>query len=107
MREYCADFETNTYIDDCHVWAWGAADICENPEDTFEYGTSLDEFMEHVFAHPGRYWFHNLKFDGSVITSWLLSHGYEHTEDRPRAGQFSALIDARSRRSQNIRLGDE
>jgi hypothetical protein len=93
MREYCADFETNTYIDDCHVWAWGAADICENPEDTFEYGTSLDEFMEHVFAHPGRYWFHNLKFDGSFITSWLLSHGYEHTEDRPRAGQFSALID--------------
>ena len=93
MREYCADFETNTYIDDCHVWAWGVADICENPEDTFAYGTSLDEFMEHAFAHPGRYWFHNLKFDGSFITSWLLSHGYEHTEDRPRTGQFSALID--------------
>ena len=93
MREYCADFETNTYIDDCHVWAWGVAEICENPADAFTYGAELDDFMAHAFKHPGRYWFHNLKFDGSFICSWLLAHGYKHTEDRPKAGEFSALID--------------
>lgn len=93
MREYCADFETNTYVDDCHVWAWGVAEACDNAEDTFEYGASLDGFMEHVFAHSGRYWFHNLKFDGSFITSWLLNNGFEHVETRPKSGQFSALID--------------
>lgn len=93
MREYCADFETNTYIDDCHVWAWGVAEICENPHDTFKYGADLDGFMEHALKHKGRYWFHNLKFDGSFIVSWLLAHDYEHTEARPKKGQFSALID--------------
>lgn len=93
MREYCADYETNTYIEDCHVWAWGIAEICENPEDTFLHGASIDEFMAWVFNHPGRYWFHNLKFDGSFIVSWLLAHEYEHTEGKPKAGQFSALID--------------
>lgn len=93
-REYCADFETTTDAEDCRVWAWGCAQATEQAAETFTHGIDLDGFMAYVIAHPGRYWFHNLKFDGSFILNWLLRHGYEAcTEMRPGKGQFSATID--------------
>lgn len=92
MREYCADFETTTEYDDCRVWAWGMAPVGGNLE-TFEWGCDIDSFMDHVKQHPGRYWFHNLKFDGSFIMHWLLSHDYVPVDGQAQAGQFSPLID--------------
>lgn len=94
-RHFCADFETTTFVDDCRVWAWGAARVCDEPEETFVYGTDIDGFMEWALEQSGaRIWFHNLKFDGSFIMSWLLNHGYDACTDmRPPAGKFSATID--------------
>lgn len=94
-RHFCADFETTTFVDDCRVWAWGAARVCDEPEETFVYGTDIDGFMEWALEQSGaRIWFHNLKFDGGFIMSWLLNHGYDACTDmRPPAGKFSATID--------------
>ena len=91
-REYTADFETTTDPEDCRVWAWGVASVGE--PDTFVYGNTIDGFMAYIDEHPGRYWFHNLRFDATFVMCHLLSHGYAHVLDgRCRAGQFSALID--------------
>lgn len=81
MKKYTADFETTTKADDCRVWAYAISEI-GNPEH-FEYGNSLDEFME-ICANPKEnavYYFHNLKFDGEFIIYWLLSNGYEFIQD--------------------------
>ena len=44
-RHFCADFETTTFVDDCRVWAWGAARVCDEPEETFVHGTDIDGFI--------------------------------------------------------------
>lgn len=89
--EYTADFETTTDPDDCRVWAWGVAVVGQ--PDTFVYGTDIDTFLAYMDEHPGRYWFHNLRFDGAFVMVRLLETGYAHTCERPRGKQFSALID--------------
>ena len=89
--EYTADFETTTDPEDCRVWAWGVS-VVGAPE-TFVYGTDIDGFLAYIDEHPGRYWFHNLRFDGSFVMVRLLETGYAHTCDKPRGRQFSALID--------------
>ena len=69
--EYTADFETTTDAYDCRVWAWGVAQVGQ-PE-TFTYGIS--------------------RFDSTFVMCYLLESGWVHVENRPRKGQFSALID--------------
>jgi hypothetical protein len=96
--EYSADFETNTSAEGCAanpVWAWGVAPVGANTDDLFEYGTSIESFMEWAFDHPGRYWFHNAGFDSKFIISWLLTTGFIHVEERePGAGEFTLLMDS-------------
>lgn len=70
-----ADFETTTDPDDCRVWAGCAVDI-----DSLEIaylGTDLDGFMEFLRDKNSICYFHNLKFDGEFILSWLLSNGFK------------------------------
>ena len=62
MRKFTADFETTTDPNDCRVWAYA---ICEiGDPDNFQYGNSIDDFMEWC-AGKENYLvlFHNLKFD--------------------------------------------
>lgn len=93
-KVYAADFETTTDINDCRVWAYG---LCEvgNPTN-FIYGNSIDEFMEICSSPKYNYtlYFHNLKFDGEFIISWLLNNGYKHIEDKKnrKAKTFTTLI---------------
>lgn len=89
--EYTADFETTTDADDCRVWAWGVAQV--GAPETFTYGISIETFVDFILARPGRYWFHNLRFDSTFVMCHLLESGWVHVESRPRKGQFSALID--------------
>lgn len=94
MKKYTADFETTTRADDCRVWAYAISEI-GNP-DNFEYGTTIDDFME-VCADPKQnavYYFHNLKFDGEFIIYWLLSNGFEYVEDKKDrvSKSFTTLI---------------
>lgn len=94
MKKYTADFETTTRADDCRVWAYAISEI-GNP-DNFEYGTTIDDFME-ICANPKQnavYYFHNLKFDGEFIIYWLLSNGFEYVEDKKDrvSKSFTTLI---------------
>lgn len=94
MIGYTADFETTTDEKDCRVWAWAVSSI-EDPTD-FQYGNSFDSFIEFC-SHPKKnytLYFHNLKFDGSFIISWLLHNGFEHVTDKKnkKDNTFTTLI---------------
>lgn len=82
IRCYSADFETTTDVNDCRVWAWAVSNI-DDAED-FIYGNSMESFMKFCAEPKINYklWFHNLKFDGSYIISYLLSNGYTWIGDK-------------------------
>lgn len=90
---YTADFETTTDPDDCRVWACG---ICSIDNDfKFQYGNSMEWFIEFCLEHSGdTLYFHNLKFDGEFIMSYLFNHGFKHVTDRHdlKSKTFTSLI---------------
>lgn len=93
MRSWAADFETTTTADDCRVWAWAASAV-DNP-DFVETGNDMDTFMEWLELQDGcRVLFHNLKFDGKFILSWLFAHGWCWVPDKDSATPmcFTTLI---------------
>ena len=91
---WAADFETTTDENDCRVWAYS---IC-NVEDfsKFEYGNSLDGFMKFCANPKENYtmYFHNLRFDGEYILSWLFKHNFTHipTAKERQDCTFTTLI---------------
>lgn len=90
--EWVADTEATTDPSDCRVWAWGAARVGDTS--SFVYGNSIDGLMQHMFDNPGRYWFHNLKYDVAFIFVWLAEHGYAWVKDKPTAAnEYTTLID--------------
>ena len=92
-RQYAADFETTTLVDDCRVWVWGIAEL-DKPE-TFEYDTTLDTFIERIELHGSITYFHNLRFDGHFIVDWMLKNGYTHATgdgQTMRSGTFKTLM---------------
>ena len=93
-RCFSADFETTTDENDCRVWAWAVSNI-DDPEN-FIYGNSMDGFMKFCADPKINYklWFHNLKFDGSYIISYLLYNGYTWIGDKKDKGDktFTTLI---------------
>ncbi len=90
---YTADFETITDPNDCRVWAYG---ICSIDTLSFEYGNNIHDFMDWCKQenNPTLY-FHNLKFDGSFILSYLLENSYKWVKDKKEATNrtFTTLID--------------
>lgn len=90
---YTADFETTTDPVDCRVWAYGICDIEDT--DRFIYGNNIDDFMAWCrFEGNNRLYFHNLKFDGEFIISWLFDNGYRHItdDDKTESKTFTTLI---------------
>ena len=88
-----ADFETTTNPEDCRVWAWG---VCEvgNP-DYFYYGNDIESFFDYMeHSKNSEFHFHNLKFDGSFIITYLFNLGFKHVTDRKQADTktFTTLI---------------
>ena len=94
MIGYTADFETTTDENDCRVWAWAVCKITD--PDEFEYGNQFEDFIEFCANPKKNYtlYFHNLKFDGAFIISWLLHNGFEYISDKKdrRNNTFSTLI---------------
>ena len=90
-HERMADFETTTDPKDCRVWAWGSVAI----DDLSDYATGIDidSFMAYLDNRPSITYFHNLRFDGTFITDWLLRHDFRWVPDSPGAGEFTTLID--------------
>lgn len=94
MKCFTADFETTTDINDCRVWAYA---LCEIGNITnFQYGNNIESFIDFCKNTKENYkiWFHNLKFDGEYIFSYLLKNGYELIEDKKekRDKTFTCLI---------------
>lgn len=93
-NKFTGDFETTVDFEDCRVWAWAMSEI-GNP-DNFIYGNDMDSFMDYCLCAKKnlKIWFHNLKFDGSFIISWLLTMGFEYVEDKKdrATGTFTTLI---------------
>ena len=82
MRKFTADFETNVDEFDCRVWAYA---ICEiGNTDNFIYGNDIADFINWCANKKENYvlYFHNLKFDGEYIFSYLLANGYTCIKDK-------------------------
>ena len=94
MGTFVADFETTTNLNDCRVWAYA---LCEvgNESNTI-VGTTIDDFMKWCkdSKENHKIFFHNLKFDGQFIMSYLFKNGFIHTTDsNDRAtNTFNTLI---------------
>ena len=94
MIAYTADFETTTDEKDCRVWAYSICGIKDPKE--FYYGNNFEDFINFCANPKENYtlYFHNLKFDGAFIMTWLLENGYKYISDRnEKADQtFTTLI---------------
>lgn len=84
-----ADFETTTDPLDCRVWAACAVDI--DSLETVHLSNSIDSFFEWLQDKNTKCYFHNLKFDGEFIVSYLLRNGYKYSDSR-EPNTFDTLI---------------
>lgn len=89
MKKYVSDFETTTDVEDCRVWGYGICNI-DDISDT-RVGNSIDDFMEWCSTENKIVYFHNLKFDGEFIISWLFKHGFKYSEE-PLDNTFSTVV---------------
>lgn len=94
MKRFSCDFETTTDPDDCRVWAFACCEIGNS--DNFFYGNSIEDFIEWC-ANPKENvtcYFHNLRFDGSYICDYLLTHSFTHIENKKERADntFTTLI---------------
>ena len=93
-RRFTADFETATWLEDeTYVWCWAVSEI--GNENNVEYGTKIEEFLSWCEINSDTIiYFHNLKFDGQFILSYLLNNGYRcvNGEDTKEGRTFKTLI---------------
>ena len=82
MKKFTADFETNVRVEDCRVWAWAVCQI--GNVENFKYGETIEDFIKWCQNGRENYivYFHNLKYDGEYIMSYLLKNGYECIKDK-------------------------
>ena len=94
MRRFTADFETTTNEYDCRVWAYALCEI--GNVDNFIYGNNIDDFIKWCANPKENYtlYFHNLKFDGEYIFSYLLNNGFTCIKDKKerKDNTFTTLI---------------
>lgn len=86
---YVADFETTT-SEPTSVWLWGLNRL---DGDHYEHGDSINQFIDYFIKlrKDIRIYFHNLKFDGSFIVSYLLNNGFIYSENE-EPNTFDTLI---------------
>ena len=104
---YVADFETHTLTTDeekkylnkeltlkdlkTSVWGWGLLKVGET--ENVRLGSSIETFFNEIRKlGKANIYFHNLKFDGHFILSYLLNSGYVYDETRKKDKSFSVLI---------------
>ena len=87
---YACDFETRNE-NPASVWHWGYAEI--GNIDNWKWGTDIESFMRWCSGVNDTIYFHNLRFDGNFIVSWLLRNGFTHnTERKHKTKTFKTLI---------------
>lgn len=94
MTKFTADFETATWLEDeTYVWAWAVCSIDEKFK--IELGNNIDNFIKWCYDNRGsEVYFHNEKFDGEFIISWLLNNGFSHAKEKEdiKDKTFTTLI---------------
>lgn len=91
------DFETTTEpffkkYGYTRVWANCIVDIdrCQ----LMHIGNSIDDFINFISSiNDCRCYFHNLKFDGEFIVSYLLNNGFKNEKNCPKPSTFDTIID--------------
>ena len=79
-KSFTADFETTTDKDDLRIWAWGVCSL-DNFDD-FLYGNTMETFIDWLEKHyTCNVYFHNLRFDGEFLISWLLKNGFKYNKE--------------------------
>lgn len=84
-----ADLETTTTPEDVRAWAVCAVDI--DTSETVFMANNLTDFMEWLKDKNTVCYYHNLRFDGEYVLSWLLTHSYRYS-DKHLPGTFDTLI---------------
>ncbi len=102
MKRYTADLETTAaeqYERDGCVRAWAVNVTDIDTGENILTANNLDDFFKWLGksnkAHDNRQiYFHNLKFDGTYLLTWLFERGFKHlTEDEPpEEYSFKTLI---------------
>lgn len=92
-KRFTADFETTTDVNDCRVWAWATCEIGDH--ENFHYGNDIATLFD-FFQNNGnaKYYWHNMKFDGEFLVSYMLKQGFAYNEDKehPIENSFCCLI---------------
>ncbi len=94
MKRFVGDFETATWLsDETWVWAWCVAEI--GNEANIRLGNNIASFFELCKNENNPIvYFHNLKFDGEFIISYLLEENYTPIIDKKERKDktFTCLI---------------
>lgn len=92
LKNYEADFETTTDVNDCRVWCYSITEI-GNEENT-HVGLDIIDFHNYILnLAPCNIYFHNLAFDGQFLIHYWLTNGYTHSDARKLSkGEFTTLI---------------
>ena len=93
MKNFTADFETSTWLEDeSFVWAWALCEI--GSTENLKIGNTIESFFETVLKEENPIvLFHNLKFDGEFILYYLLKNGFEYVDKKEKKDKsFSTLI---------------
>lgn len=93
------DFETTVYEGQTYTEVWSAA-YARLFYDKVSVTHSIDEFIKELADYRVNIvcWFHNERFDGTFIVNYLLTHGWEWTDNKKLdTGQFKTLISKQNR----------
>lgn len=88
-QQIVADFETTVTPEDVRVWAGCAVDI--DTLETVYLGNNINDFFEWLSNKNTKCFYHNLKFDGEFLLSYLLLSGYKWSRT-PEPKTFDTLI---------------
>lgn len=74
MKKFTADFETAIWLEDeSFVWAWAVCEIGNEKNIIIE--NNIESFISFCEKQKSAtFYFHNLKFDGEFIISYLLNN---------------------------------
>ena len=83
---YMCDFETTStenYAVEARVRVWAFCCLDIKTLGVVSRGTDIQDFIDFISGNgSAEYFFHNLKFDGSFIVSYLLENGYKYVESK-------------------------
>lgn len=89
-----ADFETNTSEENCRVWGSCVCDI--ETLEILQLSNNIDDFITFLSTNCKTYsievFFHNLKFDGEFIISYLYQNGFAYDDFLGTENSFRTVI---------------